>query len=145
MTFTTPSLVASKLNSTNTFGLVDKFGKKLHIETPKVRNLMPDESLYKEKMTLLEKERDQRRKKETTNYKNLSQEEKNNILKDMEQKARVLDFHKTLKTDDKKDTSRSESRSHKPEFLKNIDKDVYAGKIDLAERIRRNHGNSQRD
>jgi len=62
LSFTTPSY-ASRLNTGSSYGLVDKFGKKLNVETPKIRDYKPDESLYREKMKNLEKEKELRRKK----------------------------------------------------------------------------------
>ena len=135
LSFTTPGLIASRLNTGTTYGLVDKLGKKLNVETPKIRDYRPDESLYRDKITNLEKEKELRRKKtgnnwliiiiesETRKYKNLSQEEREKILRDMERKAEVLDLSKNLKVEESQRKERqsekykSEPKS-KPDFIR---------------------------
>lgn len=150
--------------STSSYGLVDRFGKKLGIETPKVRSYGPDESLYEEKIKNLEREKESRRRKSGNNmiyyfkdsdrqkYKNLSQEEREEMIRDMEKKAHLLDISKSLKSEirlDQIEKSENKNRSssnknEKPDFLRNVEKEVYNGKMDMSDRVKRNQANIQR-
>jgi len=102
----TPSIVAKNLiteSNTSHFGLVDKNGKKLEITSK--RDLRPDESLYRDRQTLIEKEtelRKQKALKDRINVKELSNVEREKLIKEMEIKAKVLDYQKQLKVDEPK-------------------------------------------
>jgi len=69
----------SLVNSTS-FGLVDKNGNKINSSSNRtISDLRPDESLYKDRIKMLEKESELRRKKyseSTVNVRELSKEEK---------------------------------------------------------------------
>jgi len=83
--------------------LVDKNGKKLEITSK--RDLRPDESLYRDRQTLIEKEtelRKQKALKDRINVKELSNVEREKLIKEMEIKAKVLDYQKQLKVDEPK-------------------------------------------
>jgi len=126
--------------------LVDKNGKKLEITSK--RDLRPDESLYRDRQTLIEKEtelRKQKALKDRINVKELSNVEREKLIKEMEIKAKVLDYQKQLKVDEpklRKKESSSDCHSrhhHKPEFLREVERKSYMeSKNSLSERIHMN-------
>jgi hypothetical protein len=97
---------------------------------------------------MLEKESELRRKKHSesaVHVKDLSKEEREQRIAEMEKKAQVLDYQRTLQIEEKYLKNKFEfekkkgSNIHKPEFLKNIEKDTYLeGKISMSDRVKRN-------
>jgi len=147
---TTPSMLNKTL--VGNFGLVDKHGNKLSVapsSNRRISDIRPDESLYKERIKMLEKESELRKKKQaesTINIKELSKDEKEKRIAEMEKKAHILDYQKSLQVEEKNLRHKYESEKHrsssgikKPDFLKNIEKDTYTeGKISMSDRVKRN-------
>lgn len=139
---TTPSYIAHKQSQTpQVYGLVDKEGKKI---TPSRNNLGPDDDLYRDRKQLLDREQELRRKQSGSSYKSLTEDEKEKLRQDMENKAHSLDRQRNNLIDDKirhlEDTSRNSSNSgSRPKFLKSMEKEVYtSGKHNLEDRVKRN-------
>lgn len=147
---TTPSMMNKSL--VGNFGLVDKHGNKLSVEPTlnrRISEIRPDESLYKERIKMLEKESELRKRKQaesTLNIKELSKDEREKRIAEMEKKANILDYQKSLQVEEKNlrnkyesEKYRSSSGNKKPDFLKNIEKVTYTeGKISMSDRVKRN-------
>lgn len=151
---TTPSMLNKTLsgNLNGNFGLVDKHGNKVAVPSSsnrKISDLRPDETLYKERLKMLEKESELRKKKQAEsaiNIKDLSREEREKRIAEMEKKAHILEYQKSLQIEEKNLRNKHESERHrsssgikKPEFLRNIEKETYTeGKISMSDRVKRN-------
>lgn len=145
----TPSLSALRLDSPDMYGLIDKNAKSTD-KKDKSRNLGPDESLLRERKKLLESHDSLYKKsRETKSYKSLTEEEREQMRLQMENKAKKMDFQKLQSMEDIKrknyhsdSNNRSSHSSAKPNFIKSIEKDVYtSGKMDLEENVKRNKAN----
>jgi hypothetical protein len=147
---TTPGLLNKSLNNAGNFGLVDKSGNKILSTNPsnrRISDIRPDETLYKERLKMLEKESELRRRRQSESsktVKDLTNEERDIRIAEMEKKAHLLDYQKNLQSEEitlrlKQEETVKSSRLNKPEFIKNLEKDAYTeGKISLSDRVRRN-------
>lgn len=153
LVITTPSMAALKNKGADTFGLVDKHGNKISINNNK--DLGPDLSLYNERVKQMEKDRDLMRKQtpkskyfsNKAHHKNLSQEEREQLIHEMQKKAEIHDLRKSLKSQENigkitesldKVKLKETPTSSRPDFIRKMEKDVYSGNITLEERIKRN-------
>ena len=127
---TSPAMLNKSLVNNTSFGLVDKNGNKINSSSNRtISDLRPDESLYKDRIKMLEKESELKRKKYTdslVNVRELSKEEKEKRIAEMEKKAYVLDYQNNLKIEEKNLKNKCDldkikqrhSSLSKPEFLK---------------------------
>jgi len=139
---TTPSVISKNLSTNSNFGLIDKKGNKI-VGNSSIRSLGPDESLYKERMKMLEKESELRKKNDSVKVGSLTQEEKERRADEMMKKAHILDYQRNLQIEEKNLRNKHDEKIHssnkKPEFIKNIEKDTYLeGKILMSDRVKRN-------
>ena len=126
----TPSLlnnnfVTSTPNSS--FGLTDKNGNRINPSSSsnrRISDIKPDEKLYRERLTMLEKESELRRKK-YSNTKDLTKEEREQRITEMEKKAQILDYQKTLQIEERNlkhkyenEIKQRRSEFQKPDFIK---------------------------
>jgi len=121
---TTPSLIKSQLEKSSSnkdykkdtdlsyYGLLDKEGNKLN-SSKNLKNLGPDESLYKSRQDLINrqiqlKKRNYHNSSTTSSVKSMSEDEKEKMRKDMENKAVMLDAYKMQKYEEKKNREEEE-------------------------------------
>jgi hypothetical protein len=143
---TTPSFAAhkSKSSTPQVYGLIDKFGQSIKIDSAKRSSLGPNEDLYRERQALREEEDRLRNKSHGGNgYKHLSEKDKEKLREEMEDKARKLDGYKHTMKPDRDSDRRKDARSHndhnniQPDFIAKVGKDAYSGDFDLQEQLRR--------
>lgn len=153
---TTPSMLNKSLATSESFGLVDKNGNKLsssHPSNRRISDLRPDETLYRERQKLFEKESDLRKrqfKDSSMSIKDLSKEERERRIAEMEKKAQLLDYQKSIISNERDLRARNEERhrpsgSHKPDFLKNVEREAYLdGKLSMSDKVKRNTVNNMK-
>ena len=119
LTITTPSFLKSQ--TPQMYGLIDKQGNKIDL---KGKNLGPDEELFKERKVYNKVNSDIK-----YNLKNLSNDEKDKLRREMENKARELDSKKHISTNN--------ILPVKNYSINEIGKQIYSGELDLEEQLRR--------
>jgi len=134
----TPALLKNLNPSNNSFGLIDKNGNKVQTAATanrRISDIRPDETLYKERIKMMEKESELRKRKHvdtSLNVKELSKEEKEKRVAEMEKKAYILEYQRNLQIEEKNLKNKHESDKHrgssnidKPKFIKSIESDTY--------------------